>query len=98
MDDNMETDLIIKALRMAIKERGSVKELIHHSDRGSQYTSYAFERELKSQDIKVLLQQVHVLIILLLNRFLLASRKNWFIGLPLPLRKELKLLSLSTLI
>ena len=52
MDDNMETDLIIKALRMAIKQRGSVKGLIHHSDRGSQYTSYAFERELKSQDIK----------------------------------------------
>ncbi len=52
MDDNMETDLIIKALRMAIKQRGSVKGLIHYSDRGSQYTSYAFERELKSQDIR----------------------------------------------
>ena len=52
MADNMETDLIVKALRMAIKQRGSVKGLIHHSDRGSQYTSYAFERELKSQDIK----------------------------------------------
>ncbi len=52
MADNMETDLIIKALRMAIKQRGSIRGLIHHSDRGSQYTSYAFERELKSQDIR----------------------------------------------
>ena len=52
MADNMETDLIIKALRMAIKQRGSIRGLIHHSDRGSQYISYAFERELKSQDIR----------------------------------------------
>ena len=37
---------------MVIKQRGSVKGLIHHSDRGSQYTSYVFERELKSQDIR----------------------------------------------
>ena len=37
---------------MAIKQRGSIRGLIHHSDRGSQYTSYAFERELKSQDIR----------------------------------------------
>lgn len=52
MADNMKTDLIIQALRMAIKQRGSIKGLIHHSDRGSQYTSYAFERELSSQGIR----------------------------------------------
>ncbi len=52
MADHMKTDLIIQALRMAIKQRGCVQGLIHHSDRGSQYTSYAFERELGSWGIK----------------------------------------------
>ena len=48
----MKTNLIIQALRMAIKQRRPANGLLHHSDRGSQYTSYAFERELKSQGIR----------------------------------------------
>ena len=52
MADNMKTNLIIQALRMAIKQRRPAKGLLHHSDWGSQYTSYAFERELKSQGIR----------------------------------------------
>lgn len=52
MADNMKTDLIIQALRMAIKQRRPAKGLMHHSDRGSQYTSYVFERELKSKGIR----------------------------------------------
>lgn len=52
MADHMKTDLIIEALRMAIKQRGNLHGLIHHSDRGSQYTSYAFERELSSWGIR----------------------------------------------
>jgi len=46
MNDNMQTDLIIQALRMATKQRRPPKGLIHHSDRGSQFTSHAFAREL----------------------------------------------------
>ena len=46
MNDNMQTDLIIQALRMATKQRHPPKGLIHHSDRGSQFTSHAFAREL----------------------------------------------------
>ena len=48
MNDNMQTDLIIRALRMATKQRRPPKGLIHHSDRGSQFTSHAFARELAS--------------------------------------------------
>lgn len=48
MNDNMQTDLIIQALRMATKQRRPPKGLIHHSDRGSQFTSHAFARELAS--------------------------------------------------
>lgn len=46
MNDNMQTDLIVQALRMATKQRRPPKGLIHHSDRGSQFTSHAFAREL----------------------------------------------------
>ena len=46
MSDNMRTDLIVWALRMATKQRQAPRGLIHHSDKGSQYTSYAYQREL----------------------------------------------------
>ena len=36
---------------MAVKQRRPGKGLIHHSDRGSQYTSYAFNRELAAQEM-----------------------------------------------
>ncbi len=49
VDDHMRTDLVIEALRSAVKRRARQKCLIHHSDRGSQYTSYAYQRELTVQ-------------------------------------------------
>jgi transposase InsO family protein len=52
MNDNMKTDLVIQALRMATKQRQVVKGLIHHSDKGSQYTSYAYQHELAAQGMR----------------------------------------------
>lgn len=46
MAEHMRTDLVIQALRMATKERRPLRGLIHHSDKGSQYTSHAYGREL----------------------------------------------------
>jgi len=46
MADHMQTDLVIQALRMGTRQRRISKGLIHHSDKGSQYTSLAFGREL----------------------------------------------------
>jgi putative transposase len=45
---HMRTDLVLDALRMALsrREHGADVELIHHSDAGSQYTSYAFQQVL----------------------------------------------------
>lgn len=48
MDANMKTDLIIQALRSAVSRRKPGKGLVHHGDKGAQYTSYAYQRELKS--------------------------------------------------
>ena len=45
---HMRTDLVLDALAMALTRRqhGAAVELIHHSDAGSQYTSYAFGQVL----------------------------------------------------
>jgi hypothetical protein len=47
LDDNMKTDIVIQALHSAITRRKPSKGLIHHSEKGSQYTSYRFQDELK---------------------------------------------------
>lgn len=47
MHSAMTTQLVTDALTMAIWRRGSVDALLHHSDRGSQYTSESFQRLLR---------------------------------------------------
>jgi putative transposase len=47
MDRNMSRYLVIDALRMAIGRRQPAEGLVHHSDRGPQYTSDEFLAELK---------------------------------------------------
>jgi len=50
---HMRTDLVLDALRMALARRqhGADVELIHHSDAGSQYTSYAFNQVLDDHGV-----------------------------------------------
>jgi putative transposase len=50
---HMRTDLVLDALRMALtrREPGADVELIHHSDAGSQYTSYAFTQVLDDHGV-----------------------------------------------
>jgi hypothetical protein len=44
----MTTELVIDALTMAWFRRRPAKGLVHHSDRGSQYASHAFQQQLKA--------------------------------------------------
>jgi putative transposase len=50
---HMRTDLVLDALRMALTRRdpGADVELIHHSDAGSQYTSFAFNQALDDHGV-----------------------------------------------
>ena len=50
---HMRTDLVLDALRMALTRRpaGADVQLIHHSDAGSQYTSYAFTQVLDDHGV-----------------------------------------------
>jgi len=47
MDRRMKKALVIRALLMAINLRKPPPGLIHHSDRGSQYASHAYQKLLK---------------------------------------------------
>ena len=51
MSDRMTTDLVASALQQALIHRQPPANLIHHSDRGSQYTSHIFRKLLKDHNI-----------------------------------------------
>ena len=50
METHLRTELILAALNMAITQRRP-KAVIHHSDRGCQYTSYAFGKRCREAGI-----------------------------------------------
>lgn len=52
MDKRMTTDLVARAMQMAITLRKPMQGLIFHSDRGSQYTSKRFGNLLKQHGIQ----------------------------------------------
>jgi putative transposase len=47
MDSRMKKELVINALRQAKTRRGNPKGVLSHSDRGSQYCSHDYQKELK---------------------------------------------------
>jgi putative transposase len=47
----MTVDLVERAMQMALNIRQPAKGLIFHSDRGSQYTSHRFQKQLKDNNI-----------------------------------------------
>jgi transposase InsO family protein len=51
MAEHMETALVEDALGMALTNRPRITALVHHSDRGSQYTSLAYSARLQQQRI-----------------------------------------------
>lgn len=53
MSERMTKELCLVALDRALNARPTSKELIHHSDRGSQYTSHEYITRLKEHDIQI---------------------------------------------
>ena len=53
LDRQMEDELTLMALRMAIEQRGVALGLVHHSDRGSQYASNDYTDLLKASGIEI---------------------------------------------
>jgi putative transposase len=48
MNERMKKQLVLDALAMAYWQRKPPKGLFHHSDRGSQYASYDYQKRLVS--------------------------------------------------
>lgn len=51
MADNMRAELVIDAFEMAVAVRRPPPGLVHHSDHGAQYTSYAFGKTLRESGV-----------------------------------------------
>jgi putative transposase len=51
MASHLRTELVLAALEMALTQR-SPEEVIHHSDRGSQYTSIAFGKRCEQEGVR----------------------------------------------
>ena len=51
MTNHLRAELVVEALRMAVGQRRS-KDVIHHSDQGSQYTSLAFGKRCKEAGVR----------------------------------------------
>lgn len=53
LSEQIDAQLTLAALRMALAERGAVKGCIHHSDRGVQYACHAYVGELEAADMLI---------------------------------------------
>lgn len=51
METHLRTELILSALDMALAQRRPARGVIHHSDRGCQYTSYAFGKRCQEAGV-----------------------------------------------
>jgi len=51
--DRLKKNLAIRALDMALIQRAPPAGVIHHSDRGSQYVSYEYQKRLKDRELLV---------------------------------------------
>jgi transposase InsO family protein len=49
--DHMRTELVLDAFMMAVEQRRPFAGLVHHSDRGSQYASHAYQDALGAHDM-----------------------------------------------
>jgi transposase InsO family protein len=59
MADHLRTELPLSALQMALARRGPAPQLIHHTDRGSQYTSDAYTKVLDAHRVRSSLSRPH---------------------------------------
>jgi len=57
LNENLQADGCVKALKMALKQLPKEHNLIHHSDRGSQYCSTGYVEQLQGKHIAISMTQ-----------------------------------------
>jgi putative transposase len=53
LSEQIDSELTLAALRMALQDRGPVEGCIHHSDRGVQYACHAYVEELEAAKMRI---------------------------------------------
>ena len=53
LSEQIDAELTLAGLRMALEERGSVEGCIHHSDRGVQYACHAYVEALQAAGMRI---------------------------------------------
>ena len=53
LSEQIDAELTLAGLRMALGERGTVNGCIHHSDRGVQYACHAYVEELQAAGMRI---------------------------------------------
>jgi putative transposase len=53
LSEQIDAELTLAGLRMALRERGAVNGCIHHSDRGVQYACHAYVEELEAAGMRI---------------------------------------------
>ena len=53
LSEQIDAELTLAGLRMALEQRGPVKGCIHHSDRGVQYACQAYVKELEAAGMRI---------------------------------------------
>lgn len=51
VSDDMSSENVVKALKMAVKNKITTNQTVHHSDRGLQYCSAIYQNELNKNGI-----------------------------------------------
>ena len=89
--DHMEESLVHEALSMAIAKRRPGEELMHHSDRGCQYTSYNYQDFLKEHKITVSMSRKgNCWDNAVMERFFGSLKSEWILNKQYLSRREAK--------
>jgi putative transposase len=51
MENHLKTELVLAAINMALAQRRPQEGIIHHSDHGTQYTSFAFGKRCREMGV-----------------------------------------------
>jgi putative transposase len=98
MGESLETSLITKALKQALRHRKPKGALMHHSDRGCQYTSKEFKELTQKYGINLSMSAKRLCYeMLLLRVFFTLSKQNTQNIVTLQIEKKQKLVFLSML-
>lgn len=97
MEDRMRAELCYEALKMALRRRGPVPGLIHHSDRRSQYAGGKYcELIGKAHLTQSMSREGECLDNAPMESFFASLKKNWCTASALERARRPRLLSLNT--